>query len=101
MSFMPQSIATTLNCGFEVREYQRFLQLTRLTASWATGVFLIISTATSAGISGEVMSTRREPKSRMLRVSFLVSTPEMPGIPFSSSSSESVFVYLKFEGISL
>ena len=91
-SLIPQSTATTLNFGFAVREYQRFLQLTLCTASWETGVFAIISSAFSLGVSLEVMRTRREPKSRILRVSFLVSMPDIPGMLFSSSSSESVFV---------
>ena len=46
--------------------------------------------AFSLGVSIEVMMTRREPKSRMLRVSFLVSIPEIPGISFSSRYSERV-----------
>ena len=91
-SFMPQSMATTLNCGLAVLAYQRLQQLTRATASCGTGVDRMRSRACSVGVSGAVMSTRREPRSRMLRVSFRVSMPEMAGMPFSSSSSESVRV---------
>ena len=101
LSLMPQSTATTLNFGFEVREYQRFLQLTFSTASWGTAVSLMILRPSSREVETSVMSTRLEPLSRILLVSFLVSTPEMPGMLFSSRSSERVFVYLKLEGISL
>ena len=58
-------------------------------------------TASSAGVSGSVMSTLLEPRSRMLRVSFRVSTPEIPGMPYSSSSSDRVFTHRKLEGVSL
>ena len=100
-SFMPQSMATTLYLASAVREYQRFLQLTRETASLGTGVSAMIFSASAAGVSGAVIRTLREPKSRMLRVSCRVSMPEMPGMPYSSNSSERVFTQRKLEGVSL
>ena len=100
-SFMPQSMATTLYLASAVREYQRFLQLTRDTASWGTGVAAMISRALSTGVSGAVISTLREPRSRMLRVSFRVSMPEIPGILYSSRDSDRVFTQRKLEGVSL
>ena len=49
-SFMPQSTATTVYLWLGVREYQHLRQLTRETASWGTGVALIISSARLAGM---------------------------------------------------
>ena len=100
-SFMPQSMATTLYLASAVREYQRFLQLTRDTASLGTGVSAMRRRASSAPVSAEVMRTLREPRSRMLRVSFRVSIPEIPGMPYSSRSSDRVLTHRKLEGVSL
>ena len=47
LCFIPQSTATTLNLGFDVLEYQRFLQLTFDTASVGTFVLAIIFMASS------------------------------------------------------
>ena len=80
LSLMPQSTATTLYFAFAVREYQRLRQLTRETASCGTGVPAMMRSASSFGVSGEVMITRREPRSRMLRVRRRVSMPAIPGI---------------------
>ena len=53
------------------------------------------------GVDADVISARRVPRSRMLLVSFLVSTPDIPGILYSSITSERVFVQRKFDGLSL
>ena len=42
-SLMPQSTATTSKRGLNVREYQRFLQLTR--ATWSRGSLAFLSFA--------------------------------------------------------
>src|SRR5699024_1531588 len=100
-SFIPQSKATTLNCGFAVLEYQRFLQLTLETASVGIGVSAMILRPSSRDVEMSVIKARLEPISLMLRLSFLVSTPVMPGMPFSSKSSPRAFVQRKFDGMSL
>ena len=92
LSLMPQSTATTLNFGFEVRLYHRFLLETKDTTSCFTGVSAMIFKALSTVVSFWQMSARRLPFSRIERVSFRVSMPEMPGMPHSSMTSESVLV---------
>ena len=100
-SLMPQSTATTLNRWLAVRAYQRFLHAVRLTASWGTGVWLMIRWASATDISMPVRSARLQPRLRMERVSMRVSTPEIPGMPFSSNNSPNVRIARKLEGMSL
>lgn len=58
-----------------------FLQLTAFTASCGTGVSRMMRIPSSAETEQSVISARRVPASRMLRVSLRVSIPVTPGIP--------------------
>ena len=79
---MPQSTATT-----------SYLWLgTRDTMSCGHGVAAMRASASSRGVSTEVIITRWLPSLRMMRVSIRVSTPSMPGMACSSKTSLSVFV---------
>ena len=89
---IPQSIATTSYLWLGTRDIQRFLQLTRETMSCGHGVAAMRASASSRGVSTEVIITRWLPSLRMMRVSIRVSTPSMPGIACSSNTSLSVFV---------
>lgn len=100
-NLIPQSIATTLNSGLDVLEYHLFLQLTTCTASLGIVYSLSIFIAFCLEVEISVIKTFLLPFSLILLVIFLVSTPEIPGILFSSKYSESVFVYLKLLGWSL
>ena len=87
-SLMPQSTATTLYLWFEVREYQRFLQLTRRTRSRGSSVSVRRRTASSRGVEASVMSAFWLPSARISRVSLRVSTPATPGRAYSPIRSE-------------
>ena len=91
-SLMPQSTATIVCVWLLVREYQRFLQLTRETLSRGSSAAARRSSAASTLTSGEVISAFWLPSPRISRVRRRVSTPEMPGMPYSHISSSSVFV---------
>ncbi len=100
-SFIPKSTATTLYAAPEVLAYHLLRQLTLETAS--RGAFTASSTSSASpnGVDADVISARRVPRSRMLLVSFLVSTPDIPGILYSSITSEGFFGQRKFDGLSL
>ena len=99
--FIPQSIATTWYFCVSVSEIIILSQLTRDTASVGMSVDFSFAMPSSKGVKISVISTLREPKSRIERFSFLVSMPYIPGMPNFSITSDKVAVLLKLEGSSL
>ena len=77
------------------------LQLTEGTESCGIPVDFRIFNPSSSVVAVSVIYTLQEPLSRMERVNFLVSTPEIPGISKVFITSDSVETPLKLDGSSL